>query len=566
MSLFGSLFSGVSSLSAQSQSMGIISDNISNVNTIGYKATSARFETLITVPPTSTSYAPGGVRGRPFPLIDQQGLIQSSASPLDIGVSGDGFFVVRADSGGVSEPLYTRAGSFHADDLGNLVNTSGFFLHGWPLDPEGRLPGEPGNVTFTTSTADISSLEVVNIGLTNGIAAATTTVEIGANLTASEPIFTGPIDTSQSLSVTSVTDLVAGGVLANGETITLQQGAGAVTTFTAGAANDFTTLQGLADLINAIPNAAFTATISNGAVDAILDVEGNDPRLNMTIDGTGVDALFGGGGAAQVTAETYDPTNSALNMASNNVAPDFTRTVRVFDGLGAGHEVQMAFLKVASNRWAVEISAVPAQDVSILPPLVNGQLAVGEISFNGDATLASVPNSLSNPINFAWTNGSQPSDITFNFGTFGPVGIGKTDGLNQFNGPFNVAFVNQNGSEVGELNEVSIDEDGFVIAAFNNGETQRLFKIPLATFSDVSQLGFRTGNVFAQTDGSGVFNLREAGEGGAGRVAPSGLEASNVDLGEEFTDMIITQRAFTASSRLITTVDDMLDDLLRISQ
>ena len=118
--------------------------------------------------------------------------------------------------------------------------------------------------------------------------------------------------------------------------------------------------------------------------------------------------------------------------------------------------------------------------------------------------------------------------------------------------------------EVGQLNGIAIDEEGLVIASFSNGETQRVFKLPIATFADVSKLEARTGNVYTRTQDSGEFNLHEAGAGGAGVIAPSALEAANVDIGEEFTNMIVTQRAFAASSRVITTVDDMLDELIRI--
>jgi flagellar hook protein FlgE len=120
------------------------------------------------------------------------------------------------------------------------------------------------------------------------------------------------------------------------------------------------------------------------------------------------------------------------------------------------------------------------------------------------------------------------------------------------------------GTGGGQLNGVSIDDDGFVIAAFNNGETRRLYRLPIATFADPTELQARDGNVFAQTDASGEFNLREAGSGGAGSTAASALEAANVDLAKEFSDMIVAQRAFSASSKIISTVDDMLEELIRI--
>jgi len=206
MSLFGSLFSGVSALNAQSTAMGIISDNISNLNTVGYKATTTQFSTLVTTAATDTSFTPGGVRSKPVALVAEQGLVQSSSSPLDIAITGNGFFAVSSQPGADGEALFTRAGSFRQDEVGNLVNTAGFFLQGWPLDANGLLPGEPGNAN-TTSNADIASLQTVNVNNINGVAASTTNVEIGLNLTASEAAFPGPADTSSTLSITATADL-----------------------------------------------------------------------------------------------------------------------------------------------------------------------------------------------------------------------------------------------------------------------------------------------------------------------------------------------------------------------
>src|SRR5688572_29577797 len=95
MSLFGALFSGVSGLNAQTQSLATISDNISNINTIGYKGSDVRFSTLVTQAASSTRYSPGGVLSRPFQNIDRQGLLQSSERPTDVAISGNGFFVVN---------------------------------------------------------------------------------------------------------------------------------------------------------------------------------------------------------------------------------------------------------------------------------------------------------------------------------------------------------------------------------------------------------------------------------------------------------------------------------------
>ena len=98
----------------------------------------------------------------------------------------------------------------------------------------------------------------------------------------------------------------------------------------------------------------------------------------------------------------------------------------------------------------------------------------------------------------------------------------------------------QNGAEVGELNGVAIDEEGYVLGSFTNGEQRRLYRLPVATFASPVALQARSGNVYAQTHASGEFNLRAAVSGGAGTVTPSALEAANIDLADEFTRMIVT--------------------------
>lgn len=195
MSLYGALFGGVSGLKAQSSRIGAISDNIANVNTIGYKQARAAFSTLVVNGGGGVSYQTGGVRAGTIYDISRQGLLATTESSTDIAISGQGFFVVRQTANPIagdtsSLPLFTRAGSFRQDELGNFVNSQGFYLQGWPLDRDGRLPGEAGNLNTTAST-NFDSLETVNIESASGIAQATTSIELGANLNAGERIFPG---------------------------------------------------------------------------------------------------------------------------------------------------------------------------------------------------------------------------------------------------------------------------------------------------------------------------------------------------------------------------------------
>ena len=164
-------------------------------------------------------------------------------------------------------------------------------------------------------------------------------------------------------------------------------------------------------------------------------------------------------------------------------------------------------------------------------------------------------------LDIAWTNGASASSIDFKFGA-----QNFANGFTQYATNYNIQFINQDGAEVGLRTGVSIDSEGYVVASFSNGSTQKIWKLPIATFSNPNALQSRNGNAFAQTSLSGEYNLREASTSGAGRIEPAALEGSNVDLGEEFTSMITTQRAYSASARTITTADEMLDELLRVKR
>jgi flagellar hook protein FlgE len=429
MSLFGSLYSGVSGLGAQSRAMSMISDNVANVNTTAYKGAQAQFSSLVTRQDAVNSYSPGGVRAMGKLTIGNQGLIQNSNSPTDAAISGAGFFVVNTLADGTGEQVYTRAGSFAPDFLGNLRTPSGQFLQGWLLDAN-------------ETVVDVNNVATVNVGIVNGLATATTNVRVGANLNADREVHVG----------------------------------------------------------------AYTV---------------ND-------------------------------------MADGTVEPHFSRNIQVYDSLGRPQTLTMGFLKTAANEWQVEIYAADPAMVTA------GAVALGSgtLTFDGDGSLAG--NTLGGAavaIDWAAATGANDSSITFDFGT-----AGETNGLTQFASPTSVAFVLQNGAEVGELNGVRIDELGYVIASFTNGEERRLYQLPLATFANPAGLDPRSGNVFAQTERSGEFNLRVAGRGGAGLLAPSALEAANVDLADEFTKMIVTQRAYSANSRVITTTNNMLEELIQISR
>ncbi|MDE3015909.1 MAG: flagellar hook-basal body complex protein [Pseudomonadota bacterium] len=930
MSLYGALYAGVSGLGAQSNALGVISDNIANTNTIGYKEGQGTFQTLVTGANNATSYSPGGVLGGDQQLVSTQGLLQTTSSPSDIAISGAGMIVVNQKPDGTGQVLYTRAGSFTQDSSGNYVNTAGYFLQAWPLDSSGALPGAPGNAD-TTSSANLSSLQTVNVQNLTGTATGTSTVSLGANLNAGQTAALGAgavvtmdsldasnfninaneiiiptavdkltrgdqftVATSSGISNTytyggfsfsrsvtasgSVSDygdsavanpvpvalnnvkltlssstptsvivnanpvtlgLAVGDVInlantsgasgigvdglngidgnaivtavngssnftvtlsstttppapvsLNGVTFTATNGSAnivisspppvgmavgdqveiangpaiaaagllasdmtgtfavsavtagtsytitigknatgngsntgaanttafdengtfanasaatytnrlfaasgdildatnptqsflgvtgttgftdaslsftiattatgtvkftytasapnaqlgqfnnftnlataigdvagltarvvngrlyvgatdsnAAVTFanvaatgtagppmqagidwvgelglanvaaSAGGSNRFATMQSLADDVNA--SSGVTATVDNPAGNADVKINVNDPLTTVTFTDGGassdtnvgsvlaalgmVPSLNGGAFSQKTTGAlgpAYDPSNSSKNMASGAIPAQFSRPVTVYDAQGTAHNLNVAFLKTGTNAWAVEIYAQPAGDV--VSSLPNGQVANGTMTFNGDGTLRSVSSSLSAPVTVDWTDGASPATLTFNWGT-----ANKTDGLSQFNSSYNVNFVNQNGTPVGQLTGISINSSGIITASYNNGQTQKLYQIPLAAFADPNQLQGVDGNAYAQTSGSGVVNLKQSGSSGVGTISSGALEQSNVDLATQLTNMIVALRAYEANTKVISTANSLLNALDQIIQ
>ncbi len=143
--------------------------------------------------------------------------------------------------------------------------------------------------------------------------------------------------------------------------------------------------------------------------------------------------------------------------------------------------------------------------------------------------------------------------------------VGTSDGVTQFDSASTLVSSSVNGALLGSVTGVSIDSNGYVSANFSNGLSQKIYKLPVATFANPDGLSAVSGNAYQVSDQSGTPTVGEADTGGAGTIQSSALEGSTVDLATEFTNLITTQRAYEASTRIITTASDMLDQLLQMS-
>jgi flagellar hook protein FlgE len=188
MSILGAMYAAISGLNANSNALGVISDNIANANTVGYKDTTTDFSSLVTQSGSSSEYSPGGVTTMPIYNIAEQGSIQSESSPTDLALSGGGFFVVNSNAAGTSgggTTSFTRAGDFTVDANGNLVNSAGFYLQGQVLtaaQSDAIAAGTPATLSGTT----VSGLQTINVNSISGTASPTSTVTLAANLPADD--------------------------------------------------------------------------------------------------------------------------------------------------------------------------------------------------------------------------------------------------------------------------------------------------------------------------------------------------------------------------------------------
>jgi flagellar hook protein FlgE len=550
MSLFGSLFTGVSALTAQSQAMGTISNNIANVNTVGYKRIETSFSSLVTTEAREGRYTPGSVTAHRENTLDQQGAIQQTSSSTDVAVSGNGFFIVQRTPDGLQDTLYTRSGGFSEDESGFLRNAAGFYLMGWPLDADGNLP---------SSQADLSSLQPVDVAFLGGLTRPTSTAELALNLNASETDKTFPISGTQAPDFTR--GLRVFDSLGAGQDIefrfTKHSSPSAYSQSVVGGtglAID-TVLSSVADVDN-----TETITVTVGAQTDTFTVTATSTTQDF-LDFVNSSATLGDISVAELTS-TGQVRVTAANLADN---------VTIADGgtvIGTGAATALGFATTAApaaptilpNGLAnLENTPNPQSwwQLDLVDVNSGASLASGSINFNQDGSInanADAEGEIKITLNdIEWGNGSEPQDIDVLLGS-----------VSQFSGEYNVIFSEQNGAELGLRTGVEVDRDGVVSARFSNGQTSQLYKLPLATFTNVNGLAEETGNVYSESSDSGSFNLREAGQGGAGLVSSASLEASNVDLADEFSRMIIVQRAYSAGTKIISTADEMTEELLRL--
>ena len=453
MSINSGLFAGVAAVAAQSTAFAVISDNIANVNTVGFKDSTTQFQALVTQS-LSTSATAGGVKARTETDPIKQGLLEGTGSNTDIAVDGNGFFVVNENPTPTlqDEYLLTRAGSFVKDEDDRLKNTAGFFLQGYRTDGTGAILNEATRDLF-------SSLETVDLSRFQRIAKKTENVELNLNL-----------------------------------------------------------------------NAAIADSTADGVTNiTVYDSLGNDYLLELTWSRTAVDNQW------SCTPKLQNPDTSAAGGTVNETNGAAAAFLVQFNNDGTPNQVS----PVAANVGAAALAAAGTTG--------------DQVSVSLTYTTAAIETAYSRTV--------DPVALTLDLGNFD-----LPSGLTQYDAPYQTSLLNQDGNGPTDLERVFFSDTGLLTAVFADGSSRPIYRVPLATVPAPNELQGLSGNAYAITADSGEAVLNFATEGGSGRVSANALENSTTDIARQFTDLIIAQRAYSAATKIITTGDELLEEIARVKR
>jgi len=524
--MIGSLYAGISGLNTNAMAMSVIGDNIANVNTTAFKSNSALFVSVLSQALTGST---GNTIGRGVQLGGvseswSQGTMETTGNGTDLAINGKGFFMVN-DSSGLTN--YTRAGGFNFDLNGDLVNGEGMIVQGYAVS----TVAADGSFTLGT-VGDISVTGAISPPKASTDLSTTLNLDAGATFVDATLL----VDCAAANADVTYT-AINGGISGNDITIAYID--------PAGAAALSVVVVGDAITVNlAHDGAAITSTAAD-VVAAVAASGAASLLVTGVADGTGL---------GLVNAEV------ATNLADGGVVADtYSTTMTVYDSLGNDIPLTITFTRTTTGDgglWEASV-AIPSS-------LGTAAIDLSAVQFDSDGNLETVGAGTADAtITLTLVNGAT-SGQTINWDLF--TNAVTNDNLTGYASPSITSFQTQDGYTAGTLQSISIDELGVVTGAFTNGELPPLFQIALADFPNYQGLDAIGNSLYAESRASGQATPGIPGNGSLGLISPSSLEMSNVDLATEFVKMITTQRAFQASSRVITTSDEVLQELINLKR
>lgn len=549
-----SLSSGVSGLKAHEQMLDIIGNNLANLNTPGFKARRIVFRdlvysTLIPATKAADGFVGGtnpiqlgsGVETKSVEIQTAQGKLEATGGVVDFALEGAGYFVLNDGA----RQLFTRSGSFSLDESGNIVDPStGFRVQriGSTGEADGVLPGfqTPGDrgirIPFgatipgqpTTSAILSGNLPAFALGPRAEVLTSISAYTSGGLAATGSTLLNSLDKNSADYSTGDMLDISGVGV--NGSTVSASIAVDATTT--------------MSDLVAAI-NSAFpnaTATL------------GNDGNISLTSNIASVSAI-------QIEVKDRPGNVGVTDFFSNRLLQTtpghngdlVENSVEVFDPQGGAHIIGITFRKIGVNEWELTGNISPESGT-----LTDG--LVQRITFNDDGSFRQVNGT-----------GLGNSEFVVKFKDFDEersiaINLGKNkdfNGLTQVSAQPSLS-VQQDGFESGTVNNISISASGLLQAESSNSLRFPIAQLAIAKFRNEKGLEAVGGGFFVETPSTGAAEIGTGRSGGRGIVRGGQLEASNVDIAIQFTNLIVAQRGFSANARTITITDEILEELTNL--
>ena len=607
-----SLFSGVAGLKGHQTRMDVIGNNIANVNTTGFKSGRVTFQDTLSQTSSAAS-APSAMVGGTNPkqiglgvgvagidTIFTDGAIQSTGKNTDLCMSGEGLFIVKSGS----ETYYTRNGAFAFDYNGDYVLPgSGMYVQGWTADETGTLDMnsdigkinvKAGKAMAAKATTQISFFNNLNAqvykvkSVTGGIPVQQTTTSYTSP---DDDGTTATVSSSTTIALTLADTNTVDGTLGSsytvGDTYTATYDANSTTqSVTKSSDNTVTiTLSDGSTIDDSALNAGTYAigdTYPSGGATTISKIEYSSAISKMSVT-TLECSLATSTNPVTVTLDDDDNTTLVYKSGSYRIGESLplSPVLTVYDSLGAAHRVPIYFNKTGEganySEWRVSLQVGEAEEDSSAQDgysIITTSEAVLETGVDGSALVSvkMVPitirfdetgkidttYSTNRTAEFELLNGSEdPQKITVDFSNLTQFATG-VGGDSTIRGDVD-------GYTAGTLKSVEVNNLGQLVGVYTNSERMIEGQVALAQFTNAAGLTKTGSSLYQESNNSGQATIGTASGFGV-TITSAALEMSNVDIANEFSDMIVTQRGFQTNSKIITVSDEMLETLVNMKR
>ncbi|NDV20758.1 flagellar hook-basal body complex protein [Pseudodesulfovibrio sp. JC047] len=557
MGLGASLYSGISGLTAHSERMTVIGNNLANVNTTGFKGARMQFEDLMSTD-FSTVNGVGqvgrGVRVSTVYSDFGQGAFESSSEATDMAISGDGMFLVSPL--GEDMKYFSRAGNFRFDQDGFLVDPHGYILQGWEIERSST------SVTTTSSNTSLSPRSARIIGTPTDIRLENFQSEPNPTTNVSMVTNLDPTAPDNSSSSTDPYFAMFSNWHGDKETPlppTLYSYSSTLKVY-----DDIGTAHNLTVYYDQV-------TMSNAGGDTVWEYmvtcEPNaDRRILSGMDGQDTSigqAETSAAGVLMIGTMTFT-TGQLSGMSAYTLKSNGGGSVKDLNNWSLA-DFSTSGYPVCTANFLGKSNASTAEATNATPLQIDFGISNRDLSSNGGPVTIGWEGGLGSLPQTAAMVGSDVSSAGYLANFKDPAVSALATQSFDTGGP-STLFQSQDGYSAGILQNISVSREGVITGHYSNGQVLELYAVTLATFTNEHGLRREGGNLFSETRESGPALTGQAGSTGKGTIDGNSLEMSNVDMATEFVRMISTQRGFQANTKVITTTDSMLGEVIAMKR